>query len=105
MYQSENKSDRVVWVFIFLPLLRSEINTFVEVQNAHRIRTQPNRPYHIAGIPNELYFGPKYLRFDRLDADRPSKGYRPNIDLLCKQERLLEDYSTPNLDRFLKYAY
>ena len=82
-----------MWVYVFLPLLREEINTFIEVQNAHRIREQPNRPHHVAGIPNQLYFGRNYLRHEQLNADRPSKGYRPNTDLLNKQERLLKDYS------------
>jgi hypothetical protein len=63
------------------------------VQNAHRIRQQPNRPDHVAGVPNTLYFGREWLLQDGFDGPRDTKGFRPNLTLLAKQERLLEDYS------------
>ena len=48
-------ADRVVFLFVFIPILRHEISRYVDTHNAHRIRKQKNRPNHIHGIPNELY--------------------------------------------------
>jgi hypothetical protein len=50
-----DSEDRVVFLFVFVPILRDEIATFVETWNEHRIRSQRNRANHVAGIPNELY--------------------------------------------------
>jgi endoglucanase Acf2 len=55
LYESEVLEDRIVFLFIFIPILRSEINTYIETWNENRIRPQSHRANHIAGIPNELY--------------------------------------------------
>jgi hypothetical protein len=38
-----------------MPIIRSELQTFVDTHNAHPIRAQRNRAHHVAGVPNELY--------------------------------------------------
>jgi len=58
-----DSEDRVVFLFVFVPILRDEIATFVETWNEHRIRSQRNRANHVAGIPNELYTSDDTPRF------------------------------------------
>lgn len=48
---------------MFLPILRSEINSYVKTWNEHSIRPQKHRPNHVAGVPNELYLDPKAKRY------------------------------------------
>jgi hypothetical protein len=38
-----------------MPIIRSELQAFVDTHNAHPIRAQRNRAHHVAGVPNELY--------------------------------------------------
>jgi hypothetical protein len=51
--------ERIVFYFIFMPLIRYEINEFVLTWNAHRIRAQNGRSNSMAGIPDRLYFRPQ----------------------------------------------
>jgi hypothetical protein len=55
LYRSWCAADCVVMQFVFMPLVREELNQFVLDKNAHPIRRQKNRSYHISGIPNKLY--------------------------------------------------
>jgi hypothetical protein len=48
-------ADKVVLLFVFMPIIRSELQAFVDTHNAHRIRAQPKRMHHVAGVPDELY--------------------------------------------------
>jgi hypothetical protein len=47
--------DKVILLFVFMPLIRAELIEFVNDHNAHPIRRQPKREYHVSGVPNELY--------------------------------------------------
>jgi hypothetical protein len=55
LYESDVLEDRIVFLFIFIPILRSKINIYIETWNKHRIRPQSHRANHVAGISNELY--------------------------------------------------
>jgi hypothetical protein len=55
LYHQHQLADRVVLLFIFMPILRYELNTFVDVHNAHPIRKQKNRANHVPGVPTDLY--------------------------------------------------
>lgn len=97
--ETEQPSDRVIIVFVFLPLLRHEIDTFIHVHNAHRIREQGMsgrgeavRDGHKPGVPNELYFGKDYILKNGFDQPRPTQGFKPNPVLLERQQRLFADY-------------
>jgi hypothetical protein len=63
LYESDVLEDRVVFLFVFVPILRDEISTFVETWNEHRIRFDRDRLNHVAGIPNELYTNDTTPRF------------------------------------------
>lgn len=41
---------------MFIPILRHEINTYVDTWNEHKIRPQFEKFNHVAGRPNTLYF-------------------------------------------------
>jgi hypothetical protein len=55
LYRWWNPADKVVLLFVFMPLIRAELIEFVNDHNAYPIRAQPKREYHIAGVPEELY--------------------------------------------------
>lgn len=74
LYESDALEDRIVFLFVFVPILRSEISTYVETWNAHRIRHQKQRANHVAGIPNELY----------RDQFLPRFGWTPNSEFLSQ---------------------
>lgn len=80
-YESDVLEDRVVFLFVFGPIICSEIKTYVDVWNAHRIRPQRDRPNHRPGIPNELYMDEAVRKF----------GWTPNSDLLLKLEEAVSD--------------
>ena len=48
-------SDTVVLLFVFMPILRREVNAFVEMWNDHPIRKQRQLANHVPGVPNTLY--------------------------------------------------
>ena len=57
LYRQDQLADQVVVLFLFMPILRQELNTFVSTHNAHPIRRQNNRSMHVPGAPDELYRG------------------------------------------------
>jgi len=73
--------DKVVLLFVFMPIIRSELHTFVDTHNAHPIRAQPKRAHHVAGIPDELYS----------DASRQC-GFCPNPEVLADWESQVAHY-------------
>ncbi len=74
-------------MFVFVPIIRSEIATYVETWNAHSIRPQKNRANHIPGIPNELY----------TDTSLPRFGWIPNAELLQQLNDVVKDVGKYNL--------
>jgi hypothetical protein len=83
LYESDVLEDRVVFLFVFVPILRSEIATFVETWNEHRIRSQKDRPNHVAGVPNELYTG---------DDDTRRYGWTPDAQFLSQLSDVVTDF-------------
>jgi hypothetical protein len=80
-YESDTLEDKVVFLFVFIPILRQEITTFAETWNEHRIRSQSARPNHIAGRPNELYHDAS-TRF----------GWEPDPILLAQLQEAVNDF-------------
>jgi hypothetical protein len=60
LYHQHLLADQVLMLFLFMPLLRQELNTFVRTHNAHPIRAQKNRLQHVPGVPDELYRTEEY---------------------------------------------
>ena len=52
-------SDRVIFYFIFISIIRHEINEFILTWNIYRIYTRPDLTNYISGIPDRLYYYPK----------------------------------------------
>jgi hypothetical protein len=48
-------ADRVVMLFVFMPLVRVEITEFMLNKNEYPTRAQHKRVDHVAGVPNKLY--------------------------------------------------
>jgi hypothetical protein len=40
---------------IYMPIIRYAVASYIDVWNHHRIRKDPKRKHHIAGIPAFLY--------------------------------------------------
>ena len=74
--------DRVVFLFVFVPILRDEITTFVETWNEHRIRPHRDRANHVAGIPNELYTDNAARRY----------GWTPDAGFLEQLSETVKDF-------------
>ena len=84
LYESDVLEDRVVFLFVFVPILRSEISTYVETWNEHKIRPQKQRANHAAGIPNELY----------TDGSIPRYGWVPDVEFLSQLSEAVRDVGT-----------
>jgi hypothetical protein len=76
-YESDMIADRVVFLFVFVPILRHELYRYVETHNDHRIRPQLARANHVPGRPNELYDNTTIYR---------RWGFSPDEDLLSDLE-------------------
>ena len=94
-YESDVLEDRVVFLFVFVPILRQEIATYVDTWNEHRIRSQSGRPNHIAGRPNELYF----------DTSTPRYGWQPNPELLSQLKEAVSGFSIATMHLALLLFY
>jgi hypothetical protein len=81
-YESDVLEDRVVFLFVFVPILCYEITMFVETWNEHYIRSQSDRPNHVAGIPNELY----------MCDDTSRHGWTPDARFLSQLSEKLTDF-------------
>ena len=81
LYESDVLEDRVVFLFVFVPILRSEINTYVDTWNEHQIRPQKHRANHVAGIPNELYADEAIRHY----------GWTPDATFLTQLEEAVKD--------------
>jgi hypothetical protein len=42
-------------LFVFMPILRHELEVFLLDHNEYPIRRQKERAYHVPGVPNQLY--------------------------------------------------
>lgn len=76
LYNELDQADRIAFLAIYIPILRSEMWRFVNSHNNHRIRTQNDIPDHIAGIPEVLYNYPELKEREfhgvRLNTDNPT---------------------------------
>jgi hypothetical protein len=57
IYDGSMASDRVIILYVFLPIIRREITSFVRIWNSHRIRRDNTRPDQVPGRPIELFQG------------------------------------------------
>jgi hypothetical protein len=80
LYRQDLIADQVVVLFIFMPILRQELQTFVDTHNAHPIRAQRNRSLHVPGVPDELY------------RQQPNHGFAANNEVLTALQATLPDY-------------
>jgi hypothetical protein len=79
LYRQDLLADQVVVLFLFMPLLRDELETFVRTHNAHPIRAQKNRSQHVPGVPEELFRHEQY-------------GFAINEQVLTAMQATLPDY-------------
>ena len=63
-----------------MPILRQELQTFIDTHNAHPIRAQRNRSLHVPGVPDELY------------RQQPDHGFAVNNEVLTALQATLPDY-------------
>ena len=82
LYRQDLIADQVLLLFLFMPLLRDELNSFVRTHNAHPIRAQKNRSQHVPGVPDELYRTKEYEQ----------RGFTVNRQVLNALQGALPDY-------------
>lgn len=58
LFKSNVLADQIALLAVYIPLLRTDMQSFVRTWNTHRIRKQPNRPNAVAGKPYVLYHHP-----------------------------------------------
>ena len=71
-FREDIASDKVILLFIFVPILRAEVFDWVKDHNSKPIRPDHTRNEHVAGIPNDLYRG------DESDEAKRKKGFTYN---------------------------
>jgi hypothetical protein len=54
MFSKDSLSDQIAILYLYLPLIRTELANFVRLWNVNRIRTQPKRPSALTGKPYML---------------------------------------------------
>jgi hypothetical protein len=84
LYRQDQHADQIVFLYLFMPILRGELKSFVSIYNVHRIRAQPKRSHHVAGVPDELY------------RTGQQHGVVPNNEVLLALESALPKYGTYN---------
>jgi hypothetical protein len=72
MYEQDLLSDVIALYALYLPVIRYQVQSFVQTWNMHRIRKQKNRPGLPYGQPNVLYHHPA--------EGTCRQGYTPNLD-------------------------
>ena len=81
LYESDVLEDYIIFLFVFVPILRSKINTYMNTWNEHRIQSQKDRANHIIGIPNELYTDEAICYY----------GWTPDAAFLAQLEEAVKD--------------
>ena len=51
LYKSDAPEDRIVFLFVFVSIFRSEIGTYMETWNAHHIRPKKKDPITLQAFP------------------------------------------------------
>jgi hypothetical protein len=82
-FREDLPTDQIILLFIFMPLLRSELFDWVEDHNALPIRPQRERSQHVAGVPNDLYRG---------SVDAVKQGFDFDLDLHAELEATVLAY-------------
>jgi hypothetical protein len=74
-------------------MIRNEIAEFVQLWNGHKIRSQPNRPHVVSGVPYDLYSTDK----------KPNWGVAFTEDDECGRavHTMMESVEDVNIDDFL----
>jgi hypothetical protein len=58
-WDKKNVADQVVILFLLMPIIRHQVETYVLDWNAHTIRKQRDKPHIISGVPNTIYAYPE----------------------------------------------
>ena len=59
LYDKNNPVDRITFLALYMPIVRTEVEKYVELWNLHAIRKQPKRPNAVIGKPKVNYLYPK----------------------------------------------
>jgi len=65
------ESELIAIAFIYLLIIRRNVDHFTHIWNIHSIRKQKNRPWLIPGKPYLNFFHPKSINPDAVDCGRP----------------------------------
>jgi hypothetical protein len=87
LFISDYPSDRVVLLYIFMPLIRDEVAARMMVHNHRRIRKDSKRPHHVPGVPEDLWKGLNK------HGERPRDyGIKPRLSTLQNRKEALSGY-------------
>ncbi|KAL4962587.1 uncharacterized protein BDV14DRAFT_178267 [Aspergillus stella-maris] len=85
-FSMDQLGDRIALYAIYMPLIRTQITSFVRTWNQHRIRKQSNRPYSVPGKPwMNYHFPPTGVE---------NEGIQFNMDLFKQLQQDVKDWDT-----------
>ncbi|KAE8374203.1 hypothetical protein BDV26DRAFT_284469 [Aspergillus bertholletiae] len=59
LFSKSCTADQITLLSIYMPIICTEIYSYIELWNVHQIRKQQNRPNSVTGKPYMLYYYPK----------------------------------------------
>lgn len=81
LYENNAIEDHLAFLFVFSPIMRLEISTYIDVWNFYCIYPQRHRFNHAAGIPNNLYIDQSLLWF----------GWHPDFEFVEQLNKTVEN--------------
>jgi hypothetical protein len=92
-----SETDLIVIAFIYLPIIRAQIEHFVHMWNIHKIRNQPNWPNLIQGKPFLNFFHPELKNPEACPCGREC-----NHETLARLQEAVEEYDTVSMQGSLE---
>jgi len=87
-----SETDLIAIAFIYLPIIRAQIEHFVHLWNIHKIRNQPNRPDLIPGKPFRNFFHPELK-----NPEARRCGRQCNLETLARLQEAVMGYGTVSM--------
>jgi hypothetical protein len=92
-----SETDLITITFIYLPIIRAQIEHFLHLWNIHKIRNQPNRPYLIPGKPFLNFFHPGLK-----NPEARLCGRECNLETLARLQEAVVGYGTVSMQGSLE---
>jgi hypothetical protein len=96
-YFDGSETDLIAIAFIYLPIIRAQIEHFVHLQNIQKIGNQPNYPYLIPGKPFLNFFHPQLK-----NPEAHHCSWECNLQTLARLQEPVVGYDTVSMQGSLE---